>query len=187
MQQGMFAADLGFARNHAREPLLEILDALEVVISPSKGLSANIDVRVHELARGDYPASPGWHCDAPQREVSFADCSEKIDVSDTILVSVSSRNGGVSNTVIAPHEVLVEDDTMTAATWRELDEAYGLSDDFGTRTKDGQLISLTPYTPHRVEAARCDGVRMFVRCSVWKPPENHRPGISKTEQIYRLI
>lgn len=189
-QQGMFGADLQFAYDHATEPLKLILDAIPedyLVQAEATGLELNIDARVHELWVGDYPASPGWHCDAPQRETVFSDKAKTTPVKYSLISNVSSHPDGVSNTVFAKEGVTLQTDTMDYAAWQEMDKHYGTDLSQYVITNDGELLIFSPYTPHCIQPAKNDGVRMFVRISQWKKPEGFTPGLTKSEQVYRMV
>lgn len=189
-QQGMFGADLSFAYQHAGKVLQNVLDSIPETYhteAAENGMELNIDVRIHELAVGDYPATPGWHCDAPQRETEFSNKGETVPVANSLVVNLSSNPLGVSNTIFAMDPVELDNDRMDQSTWAEMNALLG--DDFSRRhvSQDGQFIQFSCYTPHAIQPAQHDGVRMFVRISQWKKPEGFNPGLAKTEQVYRLV
>lgn len=189
-QRGMYGADIQFAYEHAGEVLTEILDAIPSSYhedAAERGMELNIDVRVHELAVGDYPATPGWHCDAPQRETEFSDKGDTTPVANSLVLNVSSNPKGVSNTVFAVGPVSLDNDRMDQSTWREMNKVLG--DDFADKhvSGDGEMIMFSCYTPHAIQPTQHDGVRMFVRISQWQKPDGFVPGLAKNEQVYRLI
>lgn len=188
VQTGMFGADLDFAYRHATPALTAILDSIPSSYheqASARGMELNIDARVHELKEGDYPATPGGHCDAPAREQEFSESSPLTPVASSIGVNVSSHPLGVSNTIFATRPIEVDDDTMTQRTWDLMDAALGDTEDVHL-TQDGQLLTFSCYTPHRVQAAQRDGVRLFVRISQWVKPAGFTPGLSRIEQVYRI-
>ena len=82
-QQGMYAADLQFAYQNATPVLETILNNIPESYhhqAEQNKMELNIDVRVHELLPGEYPATPGWHCDAPQRETQFTENASTVPV-----------------------------------------------------------------------------------------------------------
>ncbi len=189
-QQGMYGADIKTAYQHATEPLKTILDAIPENYkqeTAEKGLELNIDVRVHELQKGDYPASPGWHCDAPQRETSFSDSSDSVEVNKSLVVNLSSNPNGTSNTVFYPKPLTMRINDFNKTTWTEMDKILGTNLDGHHASKDGELVQFSPYAPHCIQPTQNNGVRMFIRISQWEKPEWFTPGLTKTEQVYRTV
>lgn len=189
-QQGMFGADLNFARFHASPVLDIILDAIpESYHSEAfdNGMELNIDVRVHDLVRGDYPATPGWHCDAPQRETEFSNKGETVPVAQSLVLNVSSNPLGVSNTIFATKPVELDNDLMDQSTWKAMNQLLGDDHPDSEISRDGDFIVFSSYTPHSIQPSQHDGVRMFVRISQWVKPEGFAPGLAKCEQVYRVI
>lgn len=189
-QTGFFGADIEFAYRHASRPLRTILDAIPSNYhesAKSRDMELNIDVRIHELLKGDYPASPGWHCDSPQRETAFSDDIDTTPVARSLVANVSSNPFGTSNTIFATEEVWLDDDSMTNSSWRELDDKLSadLSKDFRHFSNDGELVEFSCFSPHCVQPAQGDGVRMFVRISQWVKPDGFSPGLTRSEQVYR--
>lgn len=189
-QKGMFAADLTFAYTHATPVLKTILDCIPASYHQQAAencMELNIDVRVHELLPGEYPATPGWHCDAPQRETQFVENAATVPVKQSLVVNVSSHSNGVSNTVFATKPVNLPNNRMDYSTWELMNTHYGTDLTPYHVTKDGEYIQFSPYTPHCIQPAQHAGVRMFVRISQWQKPSNHHPGLAKTEQVYRTV
>lgn len=190
-QQGMYAADFQFALRHSVPVVRDMLDSIPGwyhSLAHEGGKELNIDIRVHDLEVGDYPASPGWHVDAAQREISFENNAKRTDVEASLVGTISTHPDGVSNTVFAQNVVELEGDydSLTANNNRLLQENLVGVDLDAVRTEDGVWTLFDPYTIHNVEPSRNSGVRLFVRVSVWKKPEGHVPGLTRTEQVYRL-
>ena len=189
-QRGMYGADLDFAYRYASPTLKDVLNAIPGAYhedAKKNSMELNIDVRVHELEVGDFPATPGWHCDAPQRETEFSNKGETVPVANSLVVNLSSHPLGVSNTIFATEPVALDNDLMDQSTWADMNQKLG--NDFSRFhvSKDGQFIRFSCYTPHAIQPAQHSGVRMFVRISQWRKPEGFVPGLAKTEQVYRVI
>lgn len=190
-ETGMYAADESFARRHGGAITNRVLDAVPAWYreeAQAVGLELNIDVRIHDLKAGWFPAAPGWHCDAAVRETAFDDAAEKRTVDKNLVACVSTFPTGVSNTVFLGHAITlpgVSYEEAVANNSSMLNEALqGTAPDEEVSTRDGALTLFDPYTPHRVEMAKRDGVRLFMRISLWVPPEGHQPGLTKTEQVF---
>lgn len=189
-QQGMYGADIEFAYEHAGAALKHVLKAIPEWYhrgAEDAGLELNIDVRVHELEVGDFPATPGWHCDAPRRETAFSDGLDTVPVQNSIVANVSTHPEGVSNTVFASHPVTLDDDRMDQGTWRAMDTVLGTDLSNHVVSKDGELVMFSCFTPHCIQPAKNAGIRMFVRISQWSKPQGFVPGLTKSEQVYRTI
>lgn len=190
-QQGMFAADFAFAYDNSIPVVKDMLDAIPDWyhnMASEQGKELNIDIRVHELSKGDYPASPGWHVDASQRETAFENNAQRTDVEASLVGTISTHPEGVSNTVFVQNVINLENDyeALTRDNNKLLQaELVGKHMDT-VRTEDGVWTLFDPYTIHNVEAARNDGIRLFVRVSIWKKPIDHVPGLTRTEQVYRI-
>ena len=189
-QVGMFGADLDFAYRHATPVLTTILNAIPKEYkcqAADEGLELNIDVRVHELRKGDYPATPGWHCDAPQRETTFSDAQETVPVQNSLVLNVSSEPEGVSNTIFAQEALTLDNNRMDLTTWRLMNETLGADLSNYHQSHDGEMIMFSCFTPHCIQPAVRDGVRLFLRVSQWVKPDGFTPGLTKTEQVYRVV
>lgn len=189
-QQGMFAADISFAYQHATSVLKNILDNIPSSYkqqATDSRMELNIDVRVHQLQPREYPSTPGWHCDAPQRETRFSENAPTTPVQQSLVINVSSHPNGVSNTVFAYQPVNLDNNKMDYSTWKLMDSHYGTDLTPYHVSEDGEFVQFSCYTPHCVQPAQNPGTRMFVRISQWVKPENHKPGLAKTEQVYRTV
>lgn len=158
-------------------------------LAVDNGQELNIDVRVHDMRKGDYPASPGWHVDAAQRETGFQDRAGRVDVSHSLVGTVSTSVGGVSNTIFADEDLTLEGEyeELTASNNQLLQERLKGREFSSTQTEDGKWTLFDPYSIHNVQAAKADGVRLFVRVSIWEKPEGHKPGLTRTEQVYSVV
>lgn len=190
-QQGMFAADFNFAYNNSIPIVQEMLDAIPDWyhnMASEQGKELNIDIRVHKLEKGDYPASPGWHVDASQRETAFENNAERTDVEASLVGTISSHPDGVSNTVFVQNVINLDEDyeSLTNNNNKLLQEKLEGETMETIRTEDGIWTLFDPYTIHNVESSRNNGVRLFARASIWEKPNGHKPGLTKTEQVYRL-
>lgn len=71
---GMYSATPEFVRKHGGAIANRFLDQVPTeyfaALDRAK-LWPNLDIRIHRLYPGDYPAYPGWHCDGELRETYF--------------------------------------------------------------------------------------------------------------------
>lgn len=194
-QQGMYAADLDFAYERATPVVKRMLDAIPRWYhdhARERGEELNVDIRVHQMSVGDFPASPGWHVDAAQRETAFEENADLTDVSYSLLGTVSTAPDGVSNTLFYDKSVVFDAEYNTVVKGSQsylqshLPSAELMLPNV-SRSQDGRWTLFDPYTIHNVEAARHEGVRLFLRVSLWKKPKDHHPGLTKTEQVYRMV
>ena len=131
------------------------------------GMLPNIDVRIHRLNVGEYPAVPGWHCDGALRETFFAQPDvERIRVRDTVLATVSTDELGVSNFEILDVDHEVEVDADEPGIWRKVDASIPEAAR-RVSTQDGVLYQIGAKTLHRCSPARVRGWRLFFRMSMW--------------------
>ena len=189
----MYAASEDFARAHGGPLAHRFLDAIPSdyrQAAAEAGLTLNIDFRVHDLEVGDYPASPGWHCDSPFREIAFDALAPTTAVQRNLVGTISTAGDGVSNTLFLDTPINV--DSIEApgsfALWRMVDRHLGAREDLHTTsTRDGEFTEFDCWTLHCAAPALHAGVRMFCRVSMWQPPALHCPGISRIEQVYRRV
>ena len=192
---GVYSATPSFVREHCGPIANNILDLVPESYyeeAASLGLFPNIDVRIHRLYPGDYPAYPGWHCDGEYRETYFSQPDmHKVKVSKHIIATASSHEDGISNTQFL-------DDSLTYNTDREFNSEHTL---WGTiheiltkkcpeklyDTKDGQLVMFDSWTLHRAMPTRIRGWRLFFRMAMWHKPNLGEGKISKQEQVYKLV
>lgn len=190
-QQGMYAADFTFAYNNSIPVVQEMLESIPQWyhnMASEQGKELNVDIRVHELKVGDYPASPGWHVDASQRETAFQNNADLTDVEASLVGTISTHPEGVSNTIFVQNVIHIDEkyEVLTKDNNKLLQQELIGKDMDIVRTVDGVWTLFDPYTIHNVEKSRNNGVRLFTRVSIWNKPEGHVPGLTKTEQVYRL-
>ena len=191
-EQGMYAASLAEAREHGGPVTNRMLDAIpeEYMRSAADaGLELNIDVRVHRLHKNTYPASPGWHCDAPIRETAFDDHADKTEVTRSLIGTVSTSPTGVSRTEFAttPVTVNTHHPEFSSEFFKHVNRQLHTHPPGTIQVPDGQWTEFGSRSWHRVSPAVCDGARLFMRISLWVPPPGHRGGLVKTEQTYEQV
>lgn len=155
------------------------------------GMLPNIDVRVHRLNKGEYPAVPGWHCDGALRETYFGQPDpDRVPIRDTILCVVSTAHDGVSNPQMITIPVTVDiepSDSEDFVYWREVHKQIKPSIPTG-RLCDGEVIRISCDTLHRVMPAHKRGARLLFRMSMWHNDYLGDGGkVAKTQQVYRVI
>lgn len=195
---GMYSATPEFVRRNGGKISNEILDKIPEWYAKEthdKGLNINIDIRIHRLYPGDFPAYPGWHCDGEFRETYFSQPDiDRVNVSRHIVGTVSSHEGGVSNTEFLnePFEAAIDkpssDHTLWGQVHRQLTKVQETRELNTVSTKDGELVLFDPWTLHRCTATRIRGWRLFFRVSQWHRPNLGDDGkISRQEQVYKLV
>lgn len=192
---GVYSATPEFVRKHCGKIANGILDRIPgdyYKEAKALGLFPNIDVRIHRLYPGDFPAYPGWHCDGEFRETYFSQPDlDKIQVGAHVVCTVSSHEGGVSNTqflaqpfIFESNEQPTADNTLWGQVHKELSKVNKALWD----SHDGQIVRFDPRTLHRVMPAKVRGWRLFFRMSMWHKPNLGEGGmITKQEQVYKLF
>ena len=158
----------------------------------SLGLYPNIDVRIHRLYPGDYPAYPGWHCDGQYRETYFSqpDCS-LTKVAHHIICAVSSDEDGIANPQFLDESI--EFDVLEKQKdhnlWGILDKKIRDKPNVNKKnTVDGDIIMFDSWSPHRVLPAKKRGWRLFFRLAMWYRENLGKGGmITKQEQVYKIL
>lgn len=194
---GVYAASPAFAVEHSGPLVARILKGVPASYFEEcceRGLLPNIDVRIHRLYPGIFPAFPGWHCDGEFRESYFSQPDlERTPVSKTIVCTISSHDDGVSRT-----EFLDEPFTATVvggddqSLWRQVHEqveATRRASPMRTWTMpDGYLTLFSNNTLHRAMPTMRRGWRLFFRMSMWHRPYLAVEGkVSRQEQVYQVL
>lgn len=189
---GVYSATLEFVRENCGPIANQILDHIPnwyYQKAKNLGLYVNIDVRIHRLYPGNYPAYPGWHCDGEYRETYFGQPDMfRIPVHNHLIATVSSHQGGVSNTQFLDEEFEcdIEKADSEQTLWGQVHKLVESKGDHKLYdTKDGDLMSFDSWTLHRAMPTRIRGWRLFFRMSMWHKPNLDNQGkISKQEHIY---
>lgn len=155
------------------------------------GLYPNIDVRVHRLYPGDFPAVPGWHTDGEFRKNYYSQPDlDKFTQHSHIVGSISTDDNGVSMTELVNEdfEAHIENPDADNTLWQQVHEQIELNKPGIIQLPDGQLTKIGAMTLHRATPARIRGWRLFVRLSMWHKPYISEAGgnIAKQEYVYRL-
>lgn len=190
-EPGIFAASPAFAYEHGGPLTRYLLGAIPsgyLEYAERNGLELNIDIRSHWMLTGEYPASPGYHCDAAQRETVFDAGANTVEVKRSLVGTISSSPLGVSNTqfVTVPFTLESEHD-VNAELWKELDVHIRQQRYPTEQVPDGIFTEFTEWTPHTAAPAMRSGARLFMRVSCWTPPPGHEAGIAKTQQVYVIV
>lgn len=191
-EQGMYSATPEFCYEHGgpiTRNLLELVPQSYLDETEERGLFANIDVRVHRLYPGNYPAYPGWHCDAQFRETFFGQPrTERTEVSDHLIATVSTHESGVSLTEFVDDELSLDIDNYSpeegTAFWKLVDEEMDRTEFKSSFMKDGDLTRFDCWTLHRCTPANVRGWRLFFRVAMWYRPNLDGGKLSKQEVIY---
>lgn len=192
---GMYSATPEFVRKHGGTIAIGFLDSIPqwyLDDATSKGMHINCDIRIHRLYPSDFPAYPGWHCDGEFRETYFAQPDlSRVQVHQHLIGTVSSHEGGVSNTQFLDGPWTFRSDRVSPdhGLWQQVNEQLEAQRVTTTReTKDGELTMFDSWTLHRAMPAKIRGWRLFFRASMW-----HKPGlgdggmITKQEQVYKYV
>ena len=164
---GVYAASVPFVVANCGPLAQRFISAVPdwyVELAEGSGLVANCDIRLHSLLEGQYPASPGWHCDAAIRETRFSSDSGGHRVDHNLIGCISSSPGGVSNTEFLDSVFEIETDAVYgngAELWGEVDRELNSQPTKVGDTRDGVLYGFDPWTLHRVAPARVAGFRLF--------------------------
>lgn len=193
-ETGMYSASPDFVREHGGKYTVEILDAIPLSFyeeCEAHGMYPNIDVRIHRLYPGDYPAVPGWHSDGEFRENYHAQPDlQKFTDHKHLIGTVSTDPLGVSNTEVVNEEIAVDIKNPSAdnTLWEQVHLQVENSPVSKIQLDDGQLAEMGAFTLHRATPARTRGWRLFVRASMWHKPYLSEAGgsISHQEQVYRV-
>lgn len=195
---GMYSATPEFVREFGgpiSKELLGIVPEWYYEEGRKKGLMPNIDIRIHRLYPGDYPAYPGWHCDGEFRETYFSQPDlDRVNVSKHIICTISSHDGGVSNPEFLNEEFVAgvvapsSDHTLWGQVHRQLAEVEKTRKLNTFIPQDGEMILFDPWTLHRVRPAHTRGWRLFFRMSLWHRPNLGNGGmLTKQEQVYKVL
>lgn len=198
---GVHSASPNFVRDNCGPIANSILDVVPDAFydeATDLGLFPNIDVRIHRLYPGDFPAYPGWHCDGEYRETyqSQPDLT-RVAPHRHLVATASTEPGGVSLTefVTSPfsatfHEPPSAANTLWGQVHRQVSDARESAPDRVeiTRAQDGSLYQFSSTTLHRACPATVRGWRLFLRLSMWHKPYLSEAGgsISRQEQVYQL-
>ncbi len=194
-ETGVYSATPEFVRAKCGPIAKEILDRVPnwyYEQARALNLYPNVDVRIHRLYPGDYPAYPGWHCDGEFRETYFSQPDlDKIKVGQHLICTVSSHVGGVSNCQFLDEALDFESNLAPTADntlWGQVHDKVMSKSRFTYDTSDGDLVLFDPRTLHRVMPARVRGWRLFFRMSMWHRPNLGDGGmVTKQEQVYKLV
>lgn len=157
----------------------------------SLGLFPNIDVRVHRLYPGDFPAVPGWHTDGEfRRDYHSQPDLNKFTEHSHIIGSISTDDDGVSLTDVVNEEfeAEIENPNEDHTLWQQVHDQIEAHEPSTLYIPDGQLTKIGAMTLHRASPARTRGWRLFLRLSMWHKPYISDEGgsIARQEYVYRL-
>ena len=193
-EQAMYSATPEFCRKHGGPITQEFLDSIPQSYldeAKERGLYPNIDVRVHRLYPGNFPAYPGWHCDAQFRETFFGQPRvEQTELSDHLIATVSSDEEGISRTEFINRNITLDidnyDPTEGETFWKIVDQEVNKIKDLPTwLMPDGALTRFDCWTLHRATPAIKRGWRLFLRCAMWYRANLGSGGkLSRQEVIY---
>lgn len=186
-ETSVYAASPKFVRTNCGPIANKILDAVpqSYYDRMPQGMMPNIDVRVHRLNTGEFPAVPGWHCDGQLRETYFsAPDVDRVPIRDTVLATVST--GAVSNFEYATEPFacnVPQDDGY--GLWAHVNAEIESNNMQKCSSCDGTLYQISVNTLQRCMPARNRGWRLFFRMSMWHNDYLGDEGkISKQQQVY---
>lgn len=191
---GMYSASPEFVKKHGGKLTQMMLDQVPVEFykeCESLGLYPNIDVRVHRLYPGDFPAVPGWHTDGEFRKDYHSQPDlDKFTEHSHIVGSISTDDNGVSMTelVAEDFEARIDNPDVENTLWQQVHEQIEENKPKTIQLPDGQMTKIGAMTLHRATAARIRGWRLFVRLSMWHKPYISEEGgsLARQEFVYRL-
>lgn len=199
-ETSVYAASPAFVRQHCGPIANTILDAVDdawFARCEHHDMLPNIDVRVHRLNIGEYPAVPGWHCDGVLRETFHGQPDiNRIRIRDTIIATVASDPNGVSTTEWVDEPVTLTLPGFTDATgsgdtgyrlWRGAHQQLEQLDPQPRRQhlQPGKIICMGERTLHRATPATTRGWRLFFRMSMWHNPYLDEHGkVARQQHVY---
>lgn len=190
---GVYAASPEFVRKRCGPLVLNLLERVPdwyYEKARDLGLLPNIDVRIHRLYPGNYPAYPGWHCDGEYRETYFSQPEmNKIAVHNHLTATISSHESGISNTefLMEPFSCEVGSVDSENRFWGQIDKAVSADMREVEVIPDGCLTCFDSWTLHRCAPARLRGWRLFFRMSMWHRQYLDGEGkCSRQEQVYLM-
>jgi len=198
----LFSASPDFAESYGGPLTRSVLraltrerDRMAAYIAEHPGTYGVIDTRSHMLMPGQYPAIPGWHCDAyPRGKGSAGQPDLKAGDPECFhyVVTVSDQPNGVSNTTFMQGVSTLDVDPERV--WGSVHEevvrrGLGLpapGRDGGiclwATIPDGHLTRFKQETLHRATKAHAKGWRWFFRLSMYhSKPMNQ---IRRQVQVY---
>ncbi len=193
-ETGMFSASPAFVKEHGGPLTNEILDAIPqdwLEEAAELKLYPNIDVRVHRLYQGDYPAVPGWHCDGEYRQTYHSQPElDKVPLHRHLVGTISTEDTGVSLTEFVDEEITIdldESDDAEQGVWEQVHDHIETVKPKLLLAEDGQLFDFSSLTLHRATPATTRGWRLFVRASMWHKPYLSGEGtLARQEFVYRI-
>lgn len=193
-ETGVYSASPEFVREHCGPIANSILNAVPSSYferAAELGLFPNIDVRIHRLYPGDFPAVPGWHADGEFRKDYHSQPDlEHVPEHYHLTGTVSTDEDGVSLTqlVTEPFNAIITNPTQTSTLWSQVHRQIEEAEPPTLYIPDGQLTQFSSWTLHRATPARVRGWRLFFRISMWHKPYLSADGgsISRQEQVYRV-
>ena len=180
----LFSSSVDFAIDNGG-PLTRLAIAALPMTAPPRGLHAVIDTRSHMLMPGQYPAIPGWHCDAVPRPNGQPDFA-RLDVRQrhyTVTVAEDGRHMPMVE-FFAPQGCPAVDLRYTPmCVWASLNETInGLDEIYIRYGEHGDVMEFSSLVPHRAQSSPGRGWRWFFRLSYMeKPPKNE---IRRQVQVY---
>ena len=186
----VYAASPDFVRNNCGSIAIELLNKVpEWYFEKCRNLKMlpNIDIRVHRLNKGEYPAVPGWHCDGSLRETYFSQPEQgRVKIRDTIIGFVSSVENLSSTEVFnEPLSLDIKKDGDEFSFWKKVHDKVPKGET--VNLKDGDITLMSCETLHKCTPAQKRGWRLFFRMSMWHNDYLGEQGkISTQQQVYIL-
>lgn len=193
-ETGMYSASPDFAKKHGGKLTQMMLDQVPESFYEEcdrLALYPNIDVRVHRLYPGDFPAVPGWHTDGEFRKDYHSQPDlDKFTEHAHIIGSISTDINGVSMTEVVHEdfEANIENPDADNTLWQQVHEQIEEHKPSTLLIPDGHMTKIGAMTLHRATPARIRGWRLFVRLSMWHKPyiSNEGGTLARQEYVYRL-
>jgi hypothetical protein len=191
-ERSMYACSLDYVRTHGGDIARLAIDSIPdgyLSGADARGMYPNVDIRVQHLDAGDFPASPGWHCDSALRELHFGQGpGARVPVEQSLIGTASTNAHGVSNTqfLTRPCRMHLTPTGDEFRLWQQVDRHIGEpTSDALFNSRDGQIIQFDTQTLHRAMPATRAGIRLFMRVSLWGISDENRGNLAKFEQVYR--
>jgi len=172
-EQGLFGCDMDYALMHGGEitrtllqEFLKIPYVMKVYKGEVPGYQIIIDVKMHQLQKGEIPSTPGWHTDFAENGLDGEpDYNKIIPEVTTYIVNFSDHSHGVSNTEYALTAVSLN--LPERNIYASIDKQMREKTDLKTgHLRDGEIFNMDQRALHRGVPAHNAGLRGFIRVSI---------------------
>lgn len=187
----LFSSDVEFAKRNGGWLTQCVLDALLPAIKEhaytEKFPHVVIDTKVVMLMEGQYPAIPGWHCDAVDRSSRYGQPDPQMidtDCKHWFCTMSTDQMKGVSNTAFInkPAVVTYDPEHVWGSVNKNVEEQIALHGLQQQTTDDGIVYQFDQSSLHSATECHNSGWRWFFRASMYRRPALNK--IRHQVQVY---